>query len=320
MSLCYNRNMDRKVRGGFTLIELALSLVFIGILSVTVVLLIQSVMGSYRRGQVLNHINTVGMELIDDFQSSIRNASWTPATRICELYYTQGSSNYTDCVNDNAASFVSFIKYGTAESAGTKMYNIPLYGGFCTGKYTYVWNSGYIDDIYAMSAAQVLSEPWYGSSWVRLLKVHDEDRSICAYELKKASGMGNGATNPDTKPTSYIKSATLNGKGTPENSKIVNQMYVDGNMIKDDPQGMVELLPVNKMANLSLYDLYVNTPAFNTTRSSTLYSGTFILGTLGGGINLNKVGENCKPPTDEYSNLEYCAIDNFNFAITAGGV
>lgn len=307
MSLCYNRNMDRKVRGGFTLVELALSLVFIGILSVTVVLLIQSVVGSYRRGQVLNQINTVGMDLIDDFQSSIRNASWTSATRMCELYYSQGSANYERCVDDNAASFVSFIKYGTVESAGTTISNMPLYGGFCTGKYTYVWNSGYIKDLKTESAIQVLSDPWYGSSWVRLLKVHDENRSICSYVVKHVTG----------KDDVYPMSTMLNRKGDDYNNKIPFQVYVDGNMIKDEP--MVELLPLNKMANLALYDLYVNRPAFNTTRETTLYSGTFILGTLTGGISLNKVGESCKPPTDEYSDLEYCAIDNFNFAITAGG-
>ena len=49
------------------------------------------------------------------------------------------------------------------------------------------------------------------------------------------------------------------------------------------------------------------------------YAASFILGTRRGGINIKQVGNNCKPPSDFDSNLDYCAINNFNFAVQAGG-
>ena len=49
------------------------------------------------------------------------------------------------------------------------------------------------------------------------------------------------------------------------------------------------------------------------------FAGSFILGTRRGGVNITTSGDSCKPPTDEYSDLEYCAINRFNFAVQAGG-
>ena len=49
------------------------------------------------------------------------------------------------------------------------------------------------------------------------------------------------------------------------------------------------------------------------------YAASFILGTRRGGINIKEAGNNCKPPSDEFTELEYCAINKFNFAVQAGG-
>ena len=54
------------IKKGFTLVELSLSIAFIAILSITVALIINDAISTYRRGLTLNQINTVGMDLVDD--------------------------------------------------------------------------------------------------------------------------------------------------------------------------------------------------------------------------------------------------------------
>ena len=67
--------MNKTVKTGFTMIELSLSLVFVGILSIMMVLIISDTVASYRRGVTLNRINTVGMDLVDDMRSAVQNSS-----------------------------------------------------------------------------------------------------------------------------------------------------------------------------------------------------------------------------------------------------
>ena len=67
--------LEKTFREGFTLIELSLSMLFIGILSVSIVLIISNTVSSYRRGMTLTQINTMGVTLADDMRSSVQNAS-----------------------------------------------------------------------------------------------------------------------------------------------------------------------------------------------------------------------------------------------------
>ena len=313
-SLCYNRSMGEKVRGGFTLVELALSLAFVGVLSMTVVLLIQSVSASYRRGLILNQINTVAMDLVDDIKVSVQNAGSDSVLSKCELYYDAGSSNRSSCMGDNASSFVSFTRYANVTAEGSDLGLMPVFGAFCSGLYTYVWASGYFESSDAYVRTVGVATPSlttvasvsgktgrsYSNSSFRLLKVHDSDRSICVNAMK------------DQNSSNYVKHDEY------DNNKIKPQMKVEQSMITSD-EDVVELLPKNKAANLVLYDLFVSTPAVNTTRSNLFYSGAFILGTIRGGINIRAIGNSCKAPDNGYSDLEYCAINKFNFAAMAGG-
>ena len=81
----------------------------------------------------------------------------------------------------------------------------------------------------------------------------------------------------------------------------------------------IDLLDQKDANDLVLYDFYVSKPAISQTRQNMFYAASFILGTRRGGININQVGNNCKPPSDADSMLDYCAINKFNFAVQAGG-
>ena len=67
--------MSRRNKRGFTIIELSLSIAFIAILSITMVLIITNTISTYRRGLMLNQINTTGMDLVDDLRAAVQNSS-----------------------------------------------------------------------------------------------------------------------------------------------------------------------------------------------------------------------------------------------------
>ena len=90
--------------------------------------------------------------------------------------------------------------------------------------------------------------------------------------------------------------------------------------ISDENEDLVvELLKDRAASDLVLYDLYVARPALSSTRQNMFYAASFILGTTRGGINIKQGGNICKPPADDNSMLDYCAINKFNFAVQAGG-
>ena len=134
------------------MVELSLSLVFIGILSITAVLIINNTVLAYQRGVVLNRVNTVGMDLVDDMRTAI-----------------QGSP----IVKEDDVAYVSFVHEGDVEINGSVNSSVPLYGGLCTGKYTYVWKSGYLTDADNMVKVN-------GNKEFRLAKIKDDKREICA--------------------------------------------------------------------------------------------------------------------------------------------
>ncbi|MBR3252993.1 type II secretion system protein [Candidatus Saccharibacteria bacterium] len=331
----------KKTRGGFTLIEMALSLAFIGILSVMIVVLIQNTTSSYRRGLILNQLNTVGMDLIDDIRSSVQGASTDSLKKLCQRIYPPDYDDLGDCLGDNANSFSIVTKYGevklqndggTEQSIGT----MPVYGAFCTGTYTYIWNSGYFDEgqfaqgykVYKLGSTDRL----YSATLVdtdgvsigtnfRLLKIYDRERTIC----RNANGAQSSVSAfGSTGPYTFIKEP---GEGTftgynnnVPTTFVINSTMLSGSVNSDkNNEGGVELLKRNSVNDLVIYDFYMTRPAMSETRQNLFFAGSFVLGTRRGGVDIKAGGNSCRPPSDEYSDLEYCAINKFNFAVQAGG-
>lgn len=337
MRLCYNKDMKRS-RGGFTLIELSLSLIFIAILSLTVVLLIQNISASYRRGLILNQVNTVGMDLVDDFRISIQNASSDPVTRMCEIYYPLGSADRNNCIADGGNSFVSVTKRAQVKVGGKYIGKnnsaddswMPVYGALCTGTYTYIWNTGYFENADGYDGnpdnkrevlisgtsiePAVLGTKASGTAAFikkpidfRLLKVYDSERTVCVNAMRDQNGSWDDLSYKES--TKY------------ENNKIKNEFVISDAMLAsaEGDEDVIELMKKHDAADLVLYELYFSRPAISATRQNLFYAASLIIGTRRGGINIKEAGESCKPPSDEYSELEYCAINKFNFAVMAGG-
>lgn len=265
-------------RSGFTLVELSLSIAFISILSITIVVIINDMILSYQKGLVMKQVNTVGSELIDDFRASIASSSAGSLSNLCD----SATSSEEDCYKS------IFISKSANIKIGNKQITAPVYGAFCSGSYSYIWNSGYFFNsaTYKIDSAVARASfshngTNYGDNF-RLLKVPDITRSVCA-----------------------------NHEASDENN-----FSLSSSLSEDQ---IIELFPSD--SNLALYDLYVSKPARSSQSSAAYYSGSFILATIQGGINVKASGNYCATPSDyTVENFDYCAINKFNFAMQASGV
>ena len=290
---------------GFTLVELSLSIAFIAVLSIIVVVMISNAVSSYHKGMTMNQINTVGVDLVDNIRTTIQDSPARSVISECSVRFSDVEQAKA-CENDGARSFVSLVREGKIKIGNNETeITVPMYGVFCTGAYSYVWNSGYFDNNeirkesvrdkasvkYALMGGSVAETP-AGLLW----RFQDDDRLAC----KNAAVDGSGKYLPSRQAGENLR----------------NVFDVSEEKIADAP---IDLLTSN--ANLAVYDLEVAAPAADGGSTSAFYTVSFILGTVAGGIDLKASGDYCKTPSSYNSaeNFDYCAINKFNFAAQAAG-
>ncbi|MBR0430713.1 hypothetical protein IJJ05_00250 [Candidatus Saccharibacteria bacterium] len=281
------------MKKGFTLIELSLSIVFISILSIIIVLLINNSIASYRRGLTLNQINTVGMDLVDDIRTVVQSSPAGAVVGMCEELENEDAKE--GCKTDGGRKFVSVVK---------KNNGVPLFGAFCSGTYSYLWNSGYFfNDEYReiVGDQNYIKEITYNDNKTlpldykfKLLKVKDPKRAVCQNAIN-----GN---DYDSNISDF------------ESGKI-NLGQINNEITSND---LEELIPSSN-SNLAIYDFSAMAPAVNASGNVSFYSMSFILGTVQGGVNVMASGNFCKAPAETNENFNYCAINKFNFAAQAIG-
>ena len=305
-----------KRKSGFTLVELSLSITFISVLSIIVVVLMSGTISSYRRGLTLNAINTGGMDLVDELRTTMQNSKGGSTLEECKIY-KDGESDPSGCIEDGGKNFASIVRYADIGREGSDpMSKVPAYGALCTGRYSYVWNSGYFSDEngYAIKDGGSTLEPASikykmgdsvktypdvgddGSNEagrpLRLVKVEDRGREVCLSQMKK-------------------KEYGIEWKdgGVFDIS--------DGAELKKDPE---EILPSDGSNDLAVYFLDTAIPAESKSSEDVFYSVSLILGTINGGIDLSQSGDFCATPDQALENMDFCAVNKFNFAIKVNGV
>ena len=322
-------------RRGFTLVELALSMAFVGLLSVAVVLIISNTVAAYQRGLTLSQLNTTGMDIVDDMRWAVGNSSSRAVSTDCYRYYKDTSGGSLDaCLKDGAYSFVTIVKTAPVSiPTGTNgalvdIGEVPIYGAFCTGTYSYIWNSGYFEMEGAKIGQVVNNKEWARFKYkngmnnvvlightirdssdsadrpFRLLKVRDDYRSVC---VSVANDSGK-----------YIKASSIKEKI--QTAEILHNNTFDVTSYRALDEEPVDLVLADTDNSLALFDLYVSRPAESTTQKNMFYAVSFILGTVDGGANIMAKGNACAPPSDyKVEDFDYCAINKFNFAIQANG-
>ena len=269
-------------------------------------------------------VNSAGRDLIDDFKDSIAESPPAKLSSFCN-YYTKakdkceakGSSAglefvyqqfYTKDIRNNT------VANGTSDNANP----LPYGGVFCTGKYSYIWRTGYTmnSEFYEKTNGSFtgLTFAYKDKNNVdrsinnfRLLKIEDNSRKLCLANVKTdvdASG-GNvyGTLDSDSANPNYLKVTQHGGTIT----------YPD--KLSTDP---VEFLSSSD-SSLALFSLAIYPPAQTTTTGKTLYSSSFILATISGGVNIMTNSNFCSTLETSPSDFSYCAINKFNFSMQANG-
>lgn len=281
----------RNLKSGFTIVELTLACAFLGVLLVTIALLANHIITIYQKGLSLKAVNSNGEDLIDEFLREIAASQSADLTGYCNYV---PSSSLNNCTADHGYKLIYQQNYANATivNSGNTVASAPTSGAFCTGRHSYVWNTGYAlgGGVYTSPASALATvEVGTGSTKTkyegfRLLRFEDTDRKICI------SGLKNGYNNQ------------------------TNRFSTDNAAIEP-----VELL-ADSEDNLVLYDFTIFRPTYHTTTKHSFYSGTFILGTLRGGVNIMSAGNFCEERPDNLNtDFAYCAMNKFNFAMRATG-
>lgn len=278
------------------MVELSLSLAFISILSLMVVVVIMNSVSAYRKSLTLNQLNTVGTSIIDDMRASVQASSGVGLRSICDRVKDSKRSN---CDNDHGLGFVSVT--GKRKVTGGKLNEdlSSVFGAFCTGSYSYIWNSGYFFSIgdYTVDGtkATLTYKKAEGEEQTvtdfRLLKVRDESRAVCANAVQAGNGY--------------------------QTKNINNEFNITQSPLQDDPEELLE-----ESSGLALYNLTTDFALQSGVGRNVYYYSTFVLGTITGGANIASFGDSCVSPEGENSameNFDYCAINKFNFAAMANG-
>ena len=300
----------RQAKKGFTLVELMLSVAFLASLAVMITIMVFNSSATYRRGAVLKKINLAGTEIIEDLRASINNTHAGDLSIVCDDIY-ENASIREQCKDDEGRSFVTVAKYASVTVKGERNYEVgedgaPVYGAFCTGKYTYVWNSGYFfnNEIYHVgptsSALQPLKIIYNTKQYTnfKLLKILDEKRAICTESVKQYTKQTFGNEG-------YVKAEDMAGMRA-------------SLTVQNEPE---ELISGDSGEGLALYDLQIMQPAKGGVNQITFYTGFFILGSIDGGVHIGSQADYCKAYVDEgISDEDYCAVNRFNFSVQTAGI
>ena len=278
----------KRQKSGFTLVELSFAITFITTLLLIFALLTNNIINSYKKGLVIRSVNSTGRDLIDDIKSSISSAPSATVESLCSIFEDKSDEKNwkTQCKNDNASllRYVSFSDNFTLKG-NTEKSDIKVSAVFCTGSYSYVWNSGYFYDDNNSPNNQYKIK--IGNTVYRFAKVIDPNASFCKSALK---------TEDDT--LIYAKAERVELKTNND---------------------ITELLPPNDNIELLLYDFSMFSPTQNDDTRRALYSGSFVLGSKTGGINITRKGNYCDIENSEISDLNNCAINKFNFTMRTEG-
>ena len=291
--------MIEKSKKGFTLVELSLAVAFISVLLLTIGWLTIHITSTYEKGLAMKAINSSAKEIIDDISRAIAASPARTISSLCsEVYNPETRPNaYKNCVDDNARKLSYQQRYANVKIKGENK-QVPVNGVFCTGRYSYIWNTAYVlnrDDYETIAQ----NASFNGNNTFRLLKVSDFSRSLCVQHMV---------------PTEYLydEDTTYVSSGDTVMDKVGNTNFVGIRTITD--------LLDNSENDIAIYDFTIFSPSFHYLTSSGYYSGTFILATLRGGVDINATGDFCTDPPDNLNtDFAYCAINKFNFSTRAAG-
>lgn len=312
----------QSTKSGFTIIEVSLAMSFIAVLLIVIALTISGIMTTFQKGITLKSVNTVGRNLISEFTTAVNLAPSVDSTSLCNVYAT---GNTDECIRDGAFNYIFQERVGTARdtATGEQVDGVQYFGLLCTGKYTYAWNT-----YYGIEAGQYISlryNPGGGTLTIpetpddqdtifRLIRFEDTTYNACTQNVDSNYNIKADFKSP-TAARPVIDMTTL-----------ANQAPVQ---LATPQEGFLESSESD--INLDLYEFVIFPISQDTVTLRSFFSGTFILATNNGDVNIVRTGDYCDPSSAGYaegqtssqlnlgSGFNYCGINRFNFAARTAG-
>lgn len=305
----YNLSIKDQTKSGFTIVEVTLAMAFIGALLLAIAMILTNILSLYQKGLVVKSVSSVGRGLVSELTTGINAAPSIDSTSLCNTL----ASDPAECLKNGAFQFIFQSYSDVAEhSASSDQYqdtdqNVQYYGALCTGNYTYMWNT-----------------------WRAL----DPDNHNANRQLKLTylNTKGQQATSDNFKMIRFKDrnyrtcSAIANNKTDFENYGRVDITELPNGapyVIEQPEEGFLDSTDVD----LYLYELTVFPISQDIVTLRAFFSGTFILATNRGDVNILRSGEYCNTNNplgtgtifDLGSEFNYCAINKFNFAARTAG-
>lgn len=299
----------RKQQKGFTLIELMLSVGFIGSLLVLITLIIIQIMGLYNKGLTLKEVNEVSRVVVRDMQQSISSAD------AFKLQYLK------DTTPTNPKTLQEAIDHD-GDSGEVDYYSNDAGGRLCTGVYSYIWNTGG-----ALRAVRDASFG-FGGNKEAYKRNSTTDGPVAGYPIQFATRT-NADGSKEQVAVRFVKKRDPGKEMCRLPAGDLLSTTTHDKLLGDEKDYSNVFGAGND--ELTLYSFDISTPLKPTTDKnssditavSTFYSVRMTLGTQNGDENsqdgLISSNQVCKPPAEATQNGgEYCAINKIEFVARTG--
>lgn len=302
-------------KSGFTMVEFSLATAFISLLLIGISVIASNIITIYQKGLAVKAVGSVGRGLVEEFTTAINSAPSVDTASLCSSHVSGASEDA--CKKDNANNFIFQHKLGRRVAPGNETDTSVQFGGvFCTGNYSYVWNTYYGTE----NGGSPLSLVYYDST--NYSPASRESTKLSDFRMIRV------------KDSSYrVCSAVTNSNYT---SNINNVAEIDithlangrENVIDTPEQGFLNSFDLD----LQLYELTMFPISQDQVTLRTFMSGTFILATERGNVNIERSGDYCDVNhldqdqetttalSDLGSEFTYCSINKFNFAARTAGM
>ena len=297
--------LTHRTQSGFTMVELSITLAFLALLLISIAVITTNIIAIYQKGMTLKAVNSVGRGLVEELTTAINTAPSVDTTSLCN---SLAGDDAAACRSDNAFKYVYQANYN---SAG-QQYN----GVFCTGYYSYIWNTYYGVDSGNTLSLRYLSNTDGSTPTIdapRLIRVEDRTYRVCSAVMV---------------PDSYTSTFASTSSATIDITKLAGSTNVT-NPIPEPQSGMLNEFDLDLM----LYEFTIFPISQDAVTLRTYMAGTFILATLRGDVDITRSGDYCtvgnvsggsssdnSSSYDLGSEFNYCAINKFNFAARTAGV
>lgn len=327
------QRITTSTKSGFTMIEFSLATAFIAFLLVSIAIISSNIITIYQKGLTLKAVNSVGRGLIDELTTGINAAPSVDTKNLCENHLDDIGA-VDDCRYDHAQKFIFQNKVQRISTNQKEQ----LGGIFCTGNYSYVWNTyyamndeeeedGYRNAIkikYLPRGVKDEESNYITTPAERLLRIEDPTYRLCSAVVDSEYG----ALLAQNETGDFFNSNTIN---------ITRLANGRSNPISEPQTSFLDSFDLD----LQLYEFTVFPISQDLVTQRTFMTGTFILATERGNINIHRsageeycdieaianadTGDEDGVATsgsilDIGSEFNYCAINKFNFAARTAGM